>query len=279
MTLYIVNPISGHGNKNPIINRLTSSGCKVIFSEFAGHAEMIAREAEEKTIVAVGGDGTVNEVARGIIDTDKTLGIIPCGSGDGLALHLGISHDPRKALKTIESGRIRTLDAGKINDRYFFSVCGTGLDAIVSEKFAKSGKRGLANYIEQAIVTWRNHTVGQYLIDIDGRKMEHDAVMVTIGNSDQWGNGARVTPLADSSDGILDITVVEDFKNIEIPMLAYRLMTGTVNMAHNIHCYKGKHITISRKQPGPAHADGDWFDAGENLDIQVIPHAIQVIVP
>ena len=103
--------------------------------------------------------------------------------------------------------------------------------------------------------------------------------MVTVGNSDQWGHGAKVAPLADSSDGILDITVVEDFKDIEIPMLAYRLMTGTVNMAENIHCYKGKSIDIIRENPGPAHADGDWFEAGKLLEIRILEHSLKVLVP
>ena len=279
MILFIVNPISGHGNKTRIVSRLNRKDCRVVYTEYAGHAEKLAREAEEKIVVAVGGDGTVNEVARGLIGSDKTLGIIPKGSGDGLALHLGLSHDLNRSIRTIEAGNTRYLDAATINGRHFFSVCGVGLDAIISERFAKSGRRGLASYIEQAIHSWKGHTADRYELEVDGEVKVHEAVMVTVGNSDQWGNGAKVTPLADSNDGILDITVVEDFKDIEIPMLAYRLMTGTVNMAPNIHCYKGKHIRISREKAGPAHADGEWFEAGKTLDIRIIEHALKVIVP
>lgn len=279
MILFIVNPISGQGNKTSVVSRLSKKDCKVVYTEYAGHAEILAREAEEDIVVAVGGDGTVNEVARGLIGTGKTLGIIPRGSGDGLALHLGLSHDLNKCLKIIEKGNTREIDAGTINGRYFFSVCGVGLDAIVSERFAKSGRRGLASYIEQAIHSWKGHESEKYVLDIDGKRIAHEAVMVTVGNSDQWGHGAKVAPLADSSDGILDITVVEDFKDIEIPMLAYRLMTGTVNMAENIHCYKGKSIDIIRENPGPAHADGDWFEAGKLLEIRILEHSLKVLVP
>ena len=279
MILFIVNPISGQGDKTRIVSRLSRRNCRVVYTEYAGHAEKLAREADEDIVVAVGGDGTVNEVARGLIGTEKTLGIIPRGSGDGLALHLGLSHDIIRNIRTIEAGKTRILDAATINGRYFFSVCGVGLDAIISERFAKSGRRGLASYIEQAIHSWKGHKVERYEIDLDGQKIEHNAVMVTVGNSDQWGHGARVTPLADSSDGILDITVVEDFKDVEIPMLAYRLMTGTVNMAPNIHCYKGKNIRITREAPGPAHADGDWFEADRTLEIVIQEHALKVIVP
>ena len=279
MILFIVNPISGQGNKTSVVSRLSKKDCKVVYTEYAGHAEILAREAEEDIVVAVGGDGTVNEVARGLIGTGKTLGIIPRGSGDGLALHLGLSHDLNKCMKIIEKGNTREIDAGTINGRYFFSVCGVGLDAIVSERFAKSGRRGLASYIEQAIHSWKGHESEKYVLDIDGKRIAHEAVMVTVGNSDQWGHGAKVAPLADSSDGILDITVVEDFKDIEIPMLAYRLMTGTVNMAENIHCYKGKSIDIIRENPGPAHADGDWFEAGKLLEIRILEHSLKVLVP
>ena len=279
MILFIVNPISGQGSKTWIVSWLSRKNCRVVYTEYAGHAEKLAREADEDIVVAVGGDGTVNEVARGLLGTGKTLGIIPRGSGDGLALHLGLSHDIIRNLRTIEAGKTRLLDAATINGRYFFSVCGVGLDAIVSERFAKSGRRGLASYIEQAIHSWKGHKAERYEIEVDGEKLVHNAVMVTVGNSDQWGHGARVTPLADSSDGILDITVVEDFKDVEIPMLAYRLMTGTVNMAPNIHCYKGKRIRIIREEAGPAHADGDWFEADRALDIEIQEHALKVIVP
>ena len=135
--LFIVNPISGHGRKKHIISRLQKNGHKIVCTEYAGHAEKLAREASDDIVVAVGGDGTVNEVARGLVGTGKTLGIIPCGSGDGLARHLGISHVFTKAMNVITSGKVNPLDAGTINDRLFFSVCGVGFYAIVSEKFAK----------------------------------------------------------------------------------------------------------------------------------------------
>ena len=137
--LFIANPISGSRSNSYICSRLEKSGYKVAYTEYAGHAEFIARQASEHTIVAVGGDGTVNEVARGILGSDKVLGIIPCGSGDGLALHLGISRNYRTALKTIMAGKTVPMDAATVNGRPFFSVCGTGFDAIVSERFAKSG--------------------------------------------------------------------------------------------------------------------------------------------
>jgi YegS/Rv2252/BmrU family lipid kinase len=277
--LFIVNPISGKGRKKRLIASLTKAGYKVACTEYAGHAEQLAREATEQVVVAVGGDGTVNEVARGLIGTGKTLGIIPCGSGDGLARHLGISHQYNKALKIITNGKTSALDAGTINDRYFFSVCGVGFDAIVSERFAKCGKRGMTTYIREGLKTLRIYAPEKYTIEIDGKIIENEALIITVGNSNQWGNGAKITPLADSSDGILDITVVEGFNAIELPWLAGRLMTGSAHKSRRVHTYRGKHIVLKRPGVGPAHADGDWFEAGSSIDIQVIPHALKVLVP
>lgn len=275
--LFIINPISGKGKKAKIAQLLQSKGYKVAFTEYAGHAEILAREATDEVVVAVGGDGTVNEVARGLVGTEKALGIIPCGSGDGLARHLGLSHNIEKALSTIERGKMRRMDAAEVNGRLFFSVCGVGFDAVVSERFAKCGKRGLINYIRQGLKTWFNYSAESYTLEIDGVSVEHKALFITVGNSNQWGNGAKITPLADCCDGILDITVVEEFGVLELPWLAYRLMSGSAHKSRRVHTYKGREIRIIRHTDGPAHADGDWFIDSERLDIKIIPSALKVI--
>ena len=275
--LFIINPISGKGKKAKIVQLLLAKGYKVAFTEYAGHAEVLAREATDDIVVAVGGDGTVNEVARGIVGTEKALGIIPCGSGDGLARHLGLSHNIEKALRTIEQGECKRMDTAEINGRPFFSVCGVGFDAVVSERFAKSGKRGLVSYIRQGLKTWRDYAPEKYIINIDGNRIEVEALFITVGNSDQWGNNAKIAPLADCCDGILDITIVEKFSVWEMPILALRLMTGTLQRSRKVHCYKGKRIRITRQSEGAAHADGDWFIDSTTLDIKILPSTLKVI--
>jgi YegS/Rv2252/BmrU family lipid kinase len=276
--LFIINPISGKGKKLKLAEKLLAKGYKVLFTEYAGHAEELAREATDDVVVAVGGDGTVNEVARGLVGSNKALGIIPCGSGDGLARHLGLSHNVDKALKTIERGECKSMDVADVNGRMFFSVCGVGFDAVVSERFAKCGKRGLANYIKQGLKTWKEYTPERYTIEIDGVSHEMDAFFITVGNSNQWGNGAKITPLADCCDGVLDITVVEQFGALALPGMAYKLMAGTLDRSQRVHCFKGKKIRIVRNAEGPAHADGDWFIAPEVLDITIHPAVLNVIV-
>ena len=277
--LFIINPISGKGKKKKITQMLLDRGHKVACTEYAGHGEILAREASEKTIVAVGGDGTVNEVARGLIGSDKTLGIIPCGSGDGLARHLGLSHNIEKAIKTIEQGKAMDMDAALVNDRVFISVCGVGFDAVVSERFALCGKRGLWNYIKQGLKTWRTYEPESYTVTIDGEAIETKALFITIGNSDQWGNNARITPLADCSDGLLEVTIVNKFSSIELPWLGLKLMTGRIHKSRHVTYLHGKEITIVRNSAGPAHADGDWFTTGNSLVVKIIPKALKIIIP
>lgn len=278
-TLFIVNPISGGRTKRFLISRLKGTGARIVFTERAGQAAEIAACAEEGTIVAVGGDGTVNEVARGILGKDKTMGIIPCGSGDGLARNLGISHLPDIALAVIKNGHTRMLDCAQIDGKPFFSVCGVGLDADVSEKFAKSGKRGLETYIKEAIKVWKDFEPQDYSLTIDGEEINRKAVLVTVGNSNQWGNNARITPLAKCDDGQLDITIVKDFDSAEIPVLAFLLMTGQMDKSRRAECLRGRDIVIRRQTSGPAHCDGDSITAGREIHISLTPSKIKVLAP
>ncbi len=278
--VFVVNPISGkRKGANRIAPFLRSRGYEVFLTQYPGHAEEIARNTEADVVVAVGGDGTVNEVARGLTGTGKTLGIIPCGSGDGLALHLGISRNFKKALNIIEKGKTDILDCAEINGKAFFSVCGVGLDAIVSDNFAKSSKRGLWTYITEAIKTWKHFVPEKYDICLDGRNISKEAVLLTAGNSNQWGNGAKVTPHAKTNDGKLDLTVVSMFRTAEIPFLAWRLMTGSFNRSKRVESYQAENILIRRASNGPAHFDGDCFQSGREIRITLLQQKLKVLVP
>lgn len=276
---FIINPISGKGLKDNIIAKLEKQGFRYGLTRYAGHAEKLARECAEPIVFAVGGDGTVNEVGRGLLGSDKVLGILPCGSGDGLARCLGISHRITRAISLAENGRQLPLDVGYINGKPFFSVCGVGFDADVSKRFAESGRRGVITYIEEAYKLWRTFKPAQFSISIDGRQWSQEAVLITVGNSNQWGNEAKVTPHADISDGILDITVLDMFHNIELPHLATMLMVGNCDASSRVHCYRGKSIVIERETDGAVHFDGDWFITGRRIEIDIHPAELKVLAP
>lgn len=286
--LFIVNPLSGNGRKRYMVEKLRSRGFNVVCTEYAGHAEKLAAEAEESTVVAVGGDGTVNEVARGLYsrmiassgssgEESPTLGIIPCGSGDGLARTLGISRNFEEALRTVIAGNTHNLDCGTIAGRMFFSVCGTGLDAIVAQRFAQAGDRGLHTYIKEALGAWRNFVPEDYKVTIDDRQYDFKSVFITVANSRQWGNGAVIAPGADCGDGLLDISVVDMFRSIEIPLLVCRLMTGRIAGSRHFTGLKGRNIVIERTSAGPAHFDGDFFEGGKKLEIHLLDKQLKVI--
>lgn len=282
---FIINPISGAKDKKKIVgiiekeldaNKFTHS---FLYTEGPGHATQLARDSRADIVCAVGGDGTLNEVARGLIGTEKAFALIPCGSGDGLALCLGISRNPRKAVHNLNTGVPRLIDSATINGREFFSICGTGLDAIVSYRFAHSGSRGLHTYIREALRTWKGFVFEDYDITVDGVSRKEKAALISVGNSNQWGNQARITPLADPSDGLLDLTIVTPFRTLDIPGIVIKLMTGRLDRCRKAICLKGKNITIVKEGECISHFDGDPIKFGPSLDICVVPSSITIIVP
>lgn len=281
----IINPISGGKDKNEVLaavcRHLDLSDCsyEVLTTREAGDATRWARESRSDFVVAVGGDGTVSEVARGLLGTEKALGIIPCGSGDGLALHLGISRDPVRAARTLNEACIAKMDVGLMDGKPFFCTAGVGLDAAVSLDFARSGKRGLNTYITTAWEDWKRRDPDHYVVETDRWTWAGEALFVTVGNANQWGNEARIAPKASLCDGMLDVTVVQPFSTWEIPDLAARLMAGKADTSRHVLTMRSTHIHIHRDHPGPAHYDGDPFEAGTDMDLSIQPGALRVVVP
>lgn len=279
--LFIINPLSG-GKDKQLVAAMIRHYCpdsRIVFTERPGHGEILARECPESVVIAVGGDGTVSEVARGVIGTEKTMGIIPRGSGDGLALHLGLSRLPILALNTIIAGHTEPIDYALVNGRPFFCTAGVGLDAEVAWKFASGKKRGLWRYIQLAWHLWLKYKPEEYEILVDGNSCRLPAVILTVGNANQWGNEARITSLASVQDGLLDVVAVAPFKNFQIPLLALKLMDGRAHTSKKVTCLRGREVVIRRSGAGAAHLDGDPLWLEDEIVIKVVPGAIKMIVP
>ena len=283
---FVVNPISGGKDKSGILaavrKHLDGSLYRPEFciTERAGQAQEIAAGSRADVVVAVGGDGTVSEVARGLVGSDKALGIIPCGSGDGLALHLGISRSPVKAIRTLNEACEARIDAATLNGRNFFCTAGMGLDAQVSLDFARSTQRGLARYISLAWEEWKQHPGEVYTVQsADGESWSGKAIFITVANANQWGNQARIAPMASLQDGLLDVIVVRPFATVEIPDLAARLMTGLAPTSRHFLHFSGAGFRITRRTPGAIHLDGDPFEDGTDFDLSVLPGALKALVP
>lgn len=287
-TIIIINPKSGSGSKKEVAEKVTTfmtekkADFEIIQTEYAGHAEKIARQYAGKagTIVAVGGDGTVNEIARGIIGTETALAIIPYGSGNGLARDLCIPMRLSSALKTITDGEKTLIDYGLINGHPFFCTCGTGFDASVSLKFADSNKRGLLTYIEKTLTEWLNYSPTEYELTVDDhepRKIK--AFLIACANASQYGNNAYIAPEADISDGIMNVTVVLPFNVWEIPGLVVQLFTNTIDKNSKIKTFKCRKLHISGKDENPAHFDGDPIKLSREIDVEIINRGLNVIIP
>ncbi|MCD7937943.1 MAG: diacylglycerol kinase family lipid kinase [Tannerellaceae bacterium] len=284
----IINPVSGVGSKRKIPNLLEEMCSKagvplhVRFTQYAGHASELTRQALEEgatCIVAVGGDGTVNEVARAMLYSDAVLGILPKGSGNGLARELHIPMDVKKAMELFMKGHITTIDACKANDRIFFCTCGVGFDAAVSKKFAQEKHRGSLTYLKNTIEEYLSYKPQPYELIIDGKQIHEKAFLVACGNASQYGNNAYIAPHANIQDGEMDVTILAPFTPLDIAPLAIQLFTRQIDKNSKIRTMKAQKMTIIRQESGVMHLDGEPVMADGRIDIEVIPGALKVFTP
>lgn len=282
-----MNPISGTVKKAGIPKMIKESLDQQLFeysileTEYAGHAVELAKHEKEKgtdIVVAVGGDGTVNEVARSLVQSDTALGILPCGSGNGLARHLMLPLDLRKSIEVINQCQIHKLDYGIINNIPFFCTCGMGFDAFISMKFAEAGKRGKLTYIENVLKEGLTYKPETYQIEDESGTTIHKAFLISCANASQYGNNAYIAPQASMSDGLLDIIIMEPFDALEAPQVAIEMMNKTLDKNQKIKTFKTKHLHIHRKQAGWIHYDGDPIMTDADVDIQMVSKGINVVV-
>lgn len=285
--VFIMNPISGTVSKHAIPSLIERYLDKEKFSytiretQYAGHATEIAKECVVEgvdIVVAVGGDGTVNEVGKSLIGSKTALAIVPCGSGNGLARHLMLPMAPSKALKVINECEIHDLDYGIINNKPFFCTCGMGFDAFISMKFAEAGKRGLATYLENVLKEGLKYKPETYEIEDETGTKRYKAFLVSVANASQYGNNAYIAPQASMSDGLLDVIIMEPFDVLEAPQVGIDMLNKTLDKNSKIKTFKTKHIHISRKEPGLIHYDGDPTTAEANIDISIVSKGIKMVV-
>ncbi len=284
----IINPISGVGSKRKI-PKLIEEVCaernaklNVSFTEYTGHASELTKRAVDdgvKVIVAVGGDGTVNEIACAMMHSDSVLGIIPKGSGNGLARELHIPMDTKKAIELIITGNVITIDGCQANDRVFFTTCGVGFDAAVSKKFAGEKRRGSLTYVKNILEEYLSYKPEVYELLINDQSITEKAFLVACANASQYGNNAFIAPHANICDGMMDVTILSPFTPLDIAPLAIQLFTKQIERNSKIKSIKTNKLTIVRQKKGVMHLDGDPVDAEERIDISVIPKALKVLTP
>ena len=284
---FIMNPISGTTNKAGIPDLIEQTLDHNLFdydirmTEYAGHASVIASEAKDEgvdIVVAVGGDGTINEVARSLVHSHTALGIIPCGSGNGLARHLLLPMNMRKSIEIINACEIHQLDYGIINGHPFFCTCGMGFDAFVSMKFAEAGKRGPVTYVENVLREGLKYKPETYEIEDENGKKRYKAFLISCANASQYGNNAYIAPQASMSDGFMDVIIMEPFDVLDAPQISIDMFNKTLDKSSKIKTFKSKKIHIHRNAPGVIHFDGDPVMTDADVDIELIEKGINIIV-
>ena len=288
---FIINPVSGSKDTQNAKRKLPKLIMQLLdkeqwlpniaFTEYAGHAAELAHQYARMgfdAVVAVGGDGTVNEVARGIRGTQTALGMIPMGSGNGFARHLNIPIRPNKAIEMLNHSEPISVDYGMANDKLFVSTCGTGFDALIADHFAGSNKRGFATYLQNVLHEAFSYQPQTYHLVGDGWDVTHKAFLITFANANQWGYEALIAPKASVQDGKMDIMLMSSHAILGSASLALRLFTGSIDDSHFMDTLRAKEVTLERESAAPFHIDGDPVEMEKDIRVRIVPDGLKVLV-
>lgn len=283
--LFILNPASGNGGhakaEKHIIEHLDAQqfDLDIRKTHHPKHATGIVKENLDNydIFAAIGGDGTVNEVARPLINTDKRLAILPMGSGNGLARHLGIPMTLKRAVQLINKDRYRSIDVVSINRQFFFNMAGVGFDAHISHLFGNQPKRGFGTYFRLTASSFFRYRGKSYSLCLDGKRYEKLAFLVSFANSKQFGNNAYIAPQADIDDGQIDVCVLRPFPIYAAPGLAFRLFNKTIEKSKYYVSYRAKSAELTYDKALKAHLDGDPHVFSNQIIMRVLPRALRVL--
>ena len=287
----IINPISGAARKNrgharaQVAHAVVGDArveARIVVTEAAGHASALARDAAAsgaRAVIAWGGDGTINEVGSVLAFGPVPLGIVPAGSGNGLARDLGIDRRPARAIAAALKASPRTIDIGEIENRLFVNMTGAGIDAHIARRFnaPENMRRGFLGYARITFDLLRSYVPATYRITTGESRIEVRAVLVTIANSSQFGNGARIAPAARLDDGLLDLVVVGDRSAFSTLSQMPRLFTGRAERIPGCRFERVTDVTIETDQPMTFHVDGEPCEGGTRLHARVHPAALKVL--
>jgi diacylglycerol kinase (ATP) len=285
---FIINPTSGPKSRINVAGRIQALldhkkyDHDIVYTTHAGHAPELAREAADKgceIVVAVGGDGTVNEVARGLVYSETALGILPRGSGNGLARHLKIPMALDEAIKALNKGNIASIDSGSINGHPFFTTAGIGFDAYISSVFAGNKKRGLQTYVELVMKEVLNYKHLPVRASINENSFDTDCYVMAFANAAQYGNNAYIAPMADIQDGLLDVCLVRKLDLVKALHLSYCMLTKQLANTDSAEYFKTTHVKVNTEVPMMFHADGEFMGKASDFEVQMNPLSLKVVIP
>jgi YegS/Rv2252/BmrU family lipid kinase len=285
---FIINPHSGTSRKHDLpamIHALLDPRQfepEVVFTQAPLHAIELAREAVRSgypIVVAVGGDGSVNETATGLAGSKTALGIVPTGSGNGLARHLGMPMGLRESIGSLNTGRQQVVDTFRVNERFGIGTVGFGFDAHIAHLFAKAGTRGYSTYVRLVLTEFHKYRPREFQFTVDGHPHSKESFLFTFANSSQFGNNAVIAPFADLQDGFLDVAILRRFPLYTAPHLIYRLTHNTLHQSRYYDMLRGREVLIRNSGALEAHIDGEPVVLQDNIHIRMEPASLQVLTP
>jgi diacylglycerol kinase (ATP) len=284
---FIINPRAGSGktvlgeNLAAVFHN-TDFTADFIYTKHRGHAYELSQKAAAEgydAVIAVGGDGTINETGRGLMGSNSAMGIVPRGSGNGLARHHKIPLDIRGALEVIKCFHLADHDAVKINEFFSFNVSGIGFDAHVAFLFGKDGKRGFSNYLRLVIKEFPKYREHQFKIESMNRKIISPGFFVSISNGSQFGNNARIAPDAVTNDGKADLTLVRRMSGWKMPFFAMKVFNSTVKSSPFAETDQAAQFVIESDTDAPLHIDGEPAGYSKTFQVNTISNALKLIIP
>jgi diacylglycerol kinase (ATP) len=286
--LFIINKFSGGGFSPSLEGRIIDYcaqekvECTIEFTQARGHATELAKQASEEnefhTVFAVGGDGTVNEVAQGLVGTQTIMGILPKGSGNGLARHLAIPIDFKKSLELIKSDRVIEMDTFLVNGMLSVNVSGVGFDGHVASLFGKNGKRGFVGYSKLVLKEFLSFKEFQFDVELDGKKFEKESFIVALANSSQFGNNARVAPQASVCDQLIDVCFVKKVPIYQAIGFGFNMFSGQLNKSSFVEIVKAQKIQLNFKEPMSFHIDGEAHPPTQCLEVKIQPASLRMLL-
>lgn len=286
--VFIINPRSGVERQKEIQEaidtRLDHSrfSHEIVHTEYAKHGTELAAAAAANgahIVVAVGGDGSVNDIVRGLIGTRARLAIIPKGSGNGIARTLNIPLDVQEAIEVINKDNAKAMDMAFANDELFVSNAGVAFDALIAKKFARSKRRGLVMYSWLVTKHLWMYKEWDWVLKIDGKLLKERAFIVNVANCQQFGYDFKIAPMADNTDGMLDIIVIRRFPKILGGGLVLRAVNGTIHRSKYVKHYRVKEVTISHPKLKLMQTDGDAHECASEITFSIKPKAQEILVP
>lgn len=285
--LFIINPISGLGKQKEIpklISRYLDQDIytyEIMTTAYAGHAYELATEKanEFDLMVAVGGDGTVNEVAGGLIGKKTALGVIPLGSGNGFARHFGIPLQAGRALQQLNHSRSLAMDTGLLNEKPFFNVSGLGFDGQISKTFAEQLTRGYMTYARCVMEELQTYRPKKLSYVVDQKEVEGEFFLIAFANTSQYGNNAVIAPQADPRDGQLDVVLVKPFPPLYLPAFTMMSLFRALHHSPYVQIIKTSSILVHNPEEAPVHIDGEFLSHDRQVKVSTRKASLHVMLP